>query len=171
MFQLWTAAVWMEVVDSTIKSALKTWQTSSTGRTRESPLWSHDPWTHRSREAAGRPEKNELFEGFRRFSLSQKRVEALGKEVYRTFKARPRLGLQEPTSRELTVFVTRTLAILSGFLLIGDSLAAIFWKVNFSWGSHLCRLHHPRGTIAALGLRYQQFLDTSVIANLQTQSF
>ena len=76
--------------------------------------------------------KRNCFEGFRRFSLSQKRVEALGKEVYRTFKARPRLGLQEPTSRELTVFVTRTLAILSGFLLIGDSLAAIFWKVNFS---------------------------------------
>ena len=170
MFQSWTAAVWMEVVDGTIKIALKTWQTSSTGRTRESPLWSHDPWTHRSREAAGRPEKNELFEGFRRFSLSQKRVEALGKEVYRTFKARPRLGLQEPTSRELTVFVTRTLA---GNIVRVSSYwrAAIFWKVNFSWGSHLCRLHHPRGTIAALGLRYQQFLDTSMIANFHTQNF
>ena len=61
MFQSWTAAVRMEVVDSEIKSALKTWQTSSTGRTRESPLWSHDPWTHRSREEAGCPEKKKLF--------------------------------------------------------------------------------------------------------------
>ena len=157
----------MEVVDSTINGALKTWQTSSTGRTRESPLWSHDPWTHRSREAAGRPEKNDFFKAFRESShseLSQRRVEVLGKG---TFKARPRLGLQEPTSRELTVFVTRTFA---GNIVRVSSYwrAAIFWKVNFSWGSHLCRLHHPRGTIAALGLSYQQFLDTSVIANLHT---
>ena len=56
----------MEFVDNTINGALKTWQTSSTGRTRESPLWSHDPWTHRSREAAGRPEKNELFWSFQK---------------------------------------------------------------------------------------------------------
>ena len=66
MFQSWTAAVGMEVVDSTIKSALKTWQTSSTGRTLESPLWSHDPWTHRSHAAAGRPEKNEVFWRFQK---------------------------------------------------------------------------------------------------------
>ena len=112
----------MEVVDSTIKSALKTWQTSSTGRTRESPLWSHDPWTHRSREAAGRPEKNDFFKAFRESShseLSQRRVEVLGKG---TFKARPRLGLQEPTSRELTVFVTRTFA--------GDIVMVFsYWRV------------------------------------------
>ena len=54
--------------------------------------------------------KTICFEAFRESShseLSQRRVEVLGKG---TFKARPRLGLQEPTSRELTVFVTRTLA-------------------------------------------------------------
>ena len=66
------------------------------------------------------------------------------------------------------MFVTRTLEELWSLAPRDGSVGvSVLSESHFCWGPHLCRLHHPRGTIAALGLRYQQLLDAkSVVKGL-----
>ena len=85
--------------------------------------------------------------------------EATTRTQKHTFNASPRLGLQDPTSREFTVFVTRTFGQNRVILLTSSPLQM---KISLNlFFKHLRCFHHPRCTVATLTLGSEQLLKES----------